>query len=196
MPAEEEEQMRSNEQSINNLKIWQISQHRGIGAATGDPQHIKLILEIKHQRQNSAPPASTSRSAAEKRSKSQPRSFSQRNYQRKTEEAAENIPEPPSASTLPREKPIDAERSGILNRRSLSMESIVNPSTSSPAAPTFSSITNSKSSSSSTPGGHPFPPGASPLLRRKNNEEKLRQSDKSRRKSVGNSKFKIGPISW
>ncbi|EFO86857.1 CRE-PAR-3 protein [Caenorhabditis remanei] len=153
-----------------------LSEKRGMGAAA-DPQHIKLFQEIKHQRQNSAPTSST-----QKRSKSQPRSLSQRNY--RSPMKLVDLPQPSVTSTVAQHVPLDD--SDMLNRRSQSMESInrpvesilrgtgqINPSTSSKV----------QFMQNASPDQHPFPPGSA-LLRLKNEESRSR--DKSRRKSMGN----------
>lgn len=150
-----------------------LSEKRGLGAAA-DPQHIKLFQEIKHQRQNSAPTSST-----QKRSKSQPRSLSQRNYR----SPMKLVDLPPQASD-PQTSPLDD--SDMLNRRSQSMESINRPVESIlRGTGQISSGTSSKVqfTPNSGPDQHPFPPGSA-LLRLKNEESRSR--DKSRRKSMGN----------
>uniref|UniRef100_A0A8R1I472 PDZ domain-containing protein n=1 Tax=Caenorhabditis japonica TaxID=281687 RepID=A0A8R1I472_CAEJA len=156
-----------------------LSEKRGLGAAA-DPQHIKLFQEIKHQRQNSAPTSST-----QKRSKSQPRSLSQRNY--RSPMKLVDVAQVSSASTLPRHQQ-QLDDSDMLNRRSQSMESINRPIESIlrgtgqlAANPKVQFLQNTAAPEQQQ---HPFPPGTTALMRLKNEESRSR--DKSRRKSVGN----------
>lgn len=151
-----------------------LSEKRGMGAAA-DPQHIKLFQEIKHQRQNSAPTSST-----QKRSKSQPRSLSQRNY--RSPMKLVDLPQAPAPSTLPQHHPDDTD---MFNRRSQSMESINRPVESilrGTGQINPSSASKVQFAHKAGPDQHPFPPGA--LLRLKNEESRSR--DKTKRKSVGN----------
>lgn len=153
-----------------------LSEKRGMGAAA-DPQHIKLFQDIKHQRQNSAPTSST-----QKRSKSQPRSSSQRNY--RSPMKLVDLPTTAAASASTNSQNLDD--SDMLNRRSQSMESINRPVESilrgTGQIPTGSS-SKVQFMQAASPDQHPFPPGAA-LLRLKNEESRSR--DKSRRKSMGN----------
>uniref|UniRef100_A0A1I7UMF6 Partitioning defective protein 3 n=1 Tax=Caenorhabditis tropicalis TaxID=1561998 RepID=A0A1I7UMF6_9PELO len=155
-----------------------LSEKRGMGAAA-DPQHIKLFQDIKHQRQNSAPTSST-----QKRSKSQPRSLSQRNY--RSPMKLIDLPQPPVSSTAAQLQ-TTLDDSDMLNRRSQSMESINRPVESilrgtgqiNPGG----SAAKVQFMQKSSPDQHPFPPGSA-LLRLKSEESRSR--DKSRRKSMGN----------
>ncbi|UMM22318.1 hypothetical protein L5515_003592 [Caenorhabditis briggsae] len=150
-----------------------LSEKRGLGAAA-DPQHIKLFQEIKHQRQNSAPTSST-----QKRSKSQPRSLSQRNHR-----SPMKLVDLPTALAQAAAADQQLDDSDMLNRRSQSMESINRP-VESILRGTGQIHSASKVQFATKPGDqqHPFPPGAA-LLRLKNEESRSR--DKSRRKSMGN----------
>ncbi|CAI2348169.1 unnamed protein product [Caenorhabditis sp. 36 PRJEB53466] len=154
-----------------------LSEKRGLGAAA-DPQHIKLYQGIKHNRQNSAPTSST-----QKRSKSQPRSISQRNYRSPLK--AIDIPQVPPASTMPHHH-LSVDESDMLNRRSQSMESINRPVESilrGTGQVTQNSSSKVQFMQRAAPDQHPFPPGTA-LMRLKSEDSRAR--DKSRRKSVGN----------
>ncbi|CAB3401592.1 unnamed protein product [Caenorhabditis bovis] len=133
-----------------------LSEKRGLGAAS-DPQHIKLFQDIKHQRQNSAPPTSR---PSEKRSRSQPRTYSQRVSKSPKTPDGENLAVPPLGEQL-------------LHRKSQSMESINRPADS-----------VLRGTAVAAAAEHPFPPGGSPLMRLKSTAAATR-ADKSRRKSVG-----------
>ncbi|PIC42303.1 hypothetical protein B9Z55_009425 [Caenorhabditis nigoni] len=152
-----------------------LSEKRGLGAAA-DPQHIKLFQEIKHQRQNSAPTSST-----QKRSKSQPRSLSQRNH--RSPMKLLDLPQAQAAAAAAAQQQA-ADDSDMLNRRSQSMESINRPVESIlRGTGQIHSASKVQFATKTSDQQHPFPPGAA-LLRLKNEESRSR--DKSRRKSMGN----------
>ncbi|CAD6185811.1 unnamed protein product [Caenorhabditis auriculariae] len=162
-----------------------LSEKRGLGAAA-DPQHIRLFQDIKHQRQSSAPPGSSTPGTPSGHA----RSVSQRAASRYNRSASAQRSLPPYTASE-RHVGIDAESltvpkngSQLVNRRSLSMESINRTAGSALQV-------NNKRVVIDAPGDrkfdnanpqHPFPPG-SPIMRLKEGDRNSR--DKQRRKSVG-----------